>query len=172
MRHVVILIHVEVDLEGFTVSAHDNVVGPVWVHLDVGVEKDRDHEAVLVLVVAVESALLNVLHYHLFGLARLFVEQLDRSQGHVVHTEHVSLGPWVEAVTSVLNSVLQRLEEDLDDSDSALSEVRVLSAGFQKVILVLGNEPSVEFALLEFIDSQGSSEELDVGWQADHVVVF
>ena len=80
LGHIVRLVHVEVDLEGFTGGAHDQVIRPVIVHLNLRVQQNRHQETIFVLIVGIEGVLPDVLHENHLRLFRLLVDQLYRSQ--------------------------------------------------------------------------------------------
>ena len=71
-----------------------------------------------------------------------------------------------------LGSHSECLEEDFDDGHSASSEVRILAGCPQKSRLILLDKGSVKVALLEHVDGEGATQELDIGGQADDMIVL
>lgn len=73
---------------------------------------------------------------------------------------------------SALCAIPQGFKVDTDNRDRAASIVRLLATRPQQLFLVFGDEGGVEITLLELGNGECAAEELDVGGEANDVVVF
>ena len=89
----------------------------------------------------------------------------------MVHAEHVSLLPWVQIAAS-FRAHSKSFQENFDDCNCSSSEKRLFTDRSQQSFLVFFNKGGVKVAFLELRNGESASEELDVCWKSNHMVVF
>lgn len=160
LRYITIVALVEINLESFTLGSDNNIVRAIWVHFNLSVQQDTDKETVLVTMECIEGVLFQIFDHDSLDFA-FIVDQFNRSEWLMIHPEHITLLPWAKMRTS-MNSHTEGLEEDFDDSNGTSTEERVLARWSKQLLLVLLNERRVKYTILELLNGECASKELDV----------
>lgn len=88
----------------------------------------------------------------------------------MVHSEVVTIGPWID-ITITTSTVLKILKEHFCDSDRSFTVQGKLTIRLQELLGVLLDKRRIINALLESAISKNALKELNIGGEANDLVV-